>query len=176
MNFSSRTLRHTAFALTLALAGGLAVTPTLQLRARALEAVQQHTSLQQQVAPQLLQREAMVKSVDLLASLQALAGQPVSTLRVIDLVTRAMPDDASLLTFQLLASDPAAKGPKVIMTGQATNAAALMQQLSNQPGIREVKAPSAAVKPLGAIKESFSIEFVVDFAALPATAAATGQP
>ena len=37
-----------------------------------------------------------------------------------------------------------------------------MQHLSAQPGIREVRAPSAATRPLGVSKDSFSLEFTLD--------------
>ena len=77
-----------------------------------------------------------------------------------DLLTQALPDDTSLLNLQL-------QGLKVTMAGQTTNAAALMQHLSAQPGVRDVRAPSAATKPLGVTKESFSIEFMLDPKTLP---------
>ena len=67
------------------------------------------------------------------------------------LLTRALPDDSSLLNLQI-------QGSKIRLTGQTTNTADLMQKLSAYPGLRDVKAPSAATRPLGANKESFTIE------------------
>jgi general secretion pathway protein L len=150
----------------LLLAAAAAITPTLQLRLRALDAVAQHTALQQQVAPLLKQREGLTRANEQLQALSEAAGAPVSALQVLDLVTRALPDDTALLTFALNATESPAKPPKVVLTGQTGNAAALMQQLGNQPGLRDVKAPTAAVKPLGAVKESFTIEATLDLAVL----------
>ena len=79
----------------------------------------------------------------------------MAPLKVMDLLTQALPDDTSLLGLQV-------QGLKVTMNGQTTNAAALMQHLSAQPGIREVRAPSAATRPLGVSKDSFSLEFTLD--------------
>lgn len=152
--------------LALCLAVAAAVTPTLQLRLRALNAVAQHTQLQQQVAPVLALREDQVKAQEQLQTLADVAGSPVSAAQVLDLVTRALPDDTSLLNFALNATDSPAKPPKVVLTGNTSNAAALMQKLGNQPGLRDVKALTAATKPLGADKESFTIEATLDLASI----------
>lgn len=150
--------------VVLCLAAAVAMTPTLQLRLRALDAQAQHALLQQQVAPVLALRESHVKAQEQLQTLDEVAGTPVSAALVFDLVTRALPDDTSLLNFALNASDSPAKPPKVVLTGNTSNAAALMQKLGNQPGLRDVKALTAATKPLGADKESFTIEATLDLA------------
>ena len=152
--------------LALCLAAAAAVTPTLQLRLRALDAVAQHAQLQQQVAPVLTLREGLVKAQDQLQALAEVAGSPVPAVQVLDVVTRALPDDTSLLSFALNATDSTGKPPKVVLTGNTGNAAALMQKLGNQPGLRDVKALTAATKPLGADKESFSIEATLDLASI----------
>lgn len=152
--------------LALGLVVAVAVTPTLQLRLVALDAVAQHTRLQQEVAPVLALREGHVKAQDQLHTLAEIAGPPVSALQVLDVVTRALPDDTSLLNFAFNATDHPAKPPKVVLTGNTANAAALMQKLGNQPGLRDVKALTAATKPLGADKESFTIEATLDLASL----------
>ena len=162
--------------LVLALLGGLAVTPTAQLRLRAIDAAGRFEQVQSQAQPLLQQREAFVKAESQLQNLVESMGAPVSVLQVLDAVTRALPDDTTLQTFQLTHSDAPARTPKVSITGQAPNAAALMQQLGNLPGFKEVRAPSPAVKPLGAVKESFTIEFVVDTAVFEPGTAQTQAP
>lgn len=143
---------------------GIGVSPTLQLRLRALDALDQHARLQQEVAPVLGLREGLVKAEEQLQALADVAGAPVSAVQVLDLVTRALPDDTALLNFALNATESPGKPPKVVLTGNTMNAAALMQKLSGQPGLRDVKALTAATKPLGADKESFSIEATLDLA------------
>lgn len=146
--------------LALLVLGAIALTPTLQLRARAIEAVNAYTDLHHRTAPLARQREALVTTTDRLAVVSELVSGGVDPLTVMDLLTQALPDDTSLLNLQL-------QGLKVTMAGQTTNAAALMQHLSAQPGVRDVRAPSAATKPLGVTKESFSIEFMLDPKTLP---------
>lgn len=152
--------------LALGLTAAVAVTPTLQLRLRALDAVVKHTQLQQQVAPVLALREGLVKAQEQLQTLADVAGTPLSVAQALDLVTRALPDDSSLLSFALNATDSPTKPPKVVLTGSTSNAAALMQRLGNQPGLRDVKALTAATKPLGADKESFTIEATLDLTSI----------
>lgn len=150
--------------IALGLALGAAVTPTLQLRLRALDAQAQYANLQQAVAPALALRESHTKAEEQLQALAEVAGQPVSAIQVLDLVTRALPDDASLLSFALNATESPAKPAKVVLTGNAVNAAALMQKLGTQPGLRDIRALAPATKPLGADKESFTIEVTLDLA------------
>lgn len=151
--------------LAAGLAGGAAVTPTLQLRLQALDAVAQHSALVQQATPAVQQREANVKALEQLQAVLEEGGRPTPVLALLDTITRAMPDDTSLLSLQITAGSAA---HKVTLSGQTGNAAALMQQLGNQPGLRDVRAPTPAVKPLGAVKESFTIEFSIDPPAPPA--------
>ena len=146
--------------LALLVLAAIAITPTLQLRARAIEAVNAYTDLHNRTAPLARQREALVKTTDRLMVVSEAVSGGVDPLTVLDLLTQALPDDTSLLNLQL-------QGLKVTMAGQTTNAAALMQHLSAQPGVRDVRAPSAATKPLGVTKESFSIEFMLDPKTLP---------
>lgn len=161
-------------ALALLLLAAILVTPTLQLRERALDAQAKYASLQAEVGPVVQQRESFVRAEGLLKGLVDVAGPSTSALQIMEMITKALPDDTSLQSLLITNAESAGKLPKVLMTGQAGNAAALMQQLGGQPGFREVRAPSAAVKPLGAIKESFTIELMVDVAA--ANPAATGAP
>lgn len=158
------------------LAVALLVTPTVQLRLRALDALAQYEALHKSVAPLVAQRESLVRNETLLQSLPVVVGQSASALQVMELLTKALPDDTFLQSFQILSPEGAGKLPKVVMVGQAANAAALMQQLGRQPGVRDVKAPNAAVKPLGASKESFTIELFVDLAAQTGDAVPASQP
>ena len=148
--------------LVLLLALTMAATPTAQLYLRAREAYAAMAALQQKAKPILQQREALVKSTDQLGNLAELMGKPVPPLRILKLLTDALPDDTSLLSLQV-------QGLKVSLTGQTVNSAALMKQLGSTPGMRDVTAPTPAVKPLGVPRESFSIEFTLDPAQFSAT-------
>lgn len=145
--------------LALSLMAAMAITPSIQLYLRALQASQAMSSLRQKAGPVMEQRENLVRASEQLAQLAALIGKPVSPLQALNLITEALPDDTSLLSLQI-------QDMKVSMTGQTVNAAALMKQLGSTPGLRDVKAPVPATKPLGAPRESFTIEFTLDPAQL----------
>ena len=145
--------------LALALIAAIAVTPSAQLYLRAAQARQTMVALQQKAGPAIAQRESLVRATDQLTSLGQLIGQPVPPLQTLKLITDALPDDTSLLSLQI-------QGLKVNMSGQTANASALMKQLGSTPGLRDVKAPTPATKPLGAPRESFTIEFTLDPAQL----------
>ena len=141
--------------LALALLAAMAVTPTVQLYIRSIKANQVMAILQQKAGPVMAQRESLVRATDQLASAVLLTGKPVPPLQALNLITESLPDDTSLLSLQI-------QGLKVTMSGQTANAAALMKQLGGTPGLRDVRAPTPAIKPLGAPRETFTIEFTLD--------------
>lgn len=158
----------TAFALLAA----MAITPTAQLRLRAIEAVQAYEAIASRTAPLLRQREALLQSADQLEALSEMLAGRIEPLRILDKLTQVLPDDTSLQGFKL-------QGAKVTIVGATANASTLMQLLGNQPGLHDVRAPAAATRTAGASKETFAIEFSLDpqlfgvvGAAVPATAIA----
>jgi general secretion pathway protein L len=141
--------------LVLALLAAMAATPSVKLYLRALQANLAMTSLGKKADPVLAQRESLVRASEQLASLALLTGKLAPPLPTLKLITEALPDDTWLRSLQI-------QGLKVSVTGETVNAATLMKQLGSTPGLRDVKAPTAATHPLGAPKESFTIEFMLD--------------
>ena len=141
---------------------GIAITPTAQLRLRAIEAVAAFDALQQRTAALVLKRESLSKTAEQLAALDAILSERVQAVEVIGVLTRALPDDTSLISLQM-------QGSKIRISGQTPNTADLMQKLSAYPGLRDVKAPTAATRPLGVNKESFSLELELTPEALRAS-------
>ena len=131
------------------------LTPTAQLLWRAQRADEAYARLAQSAAPAVARREALVAASDRLATLRDVFVDHVDPLRVIDRLTAVIPDDTALTSLQL-------DGLKVRLSGQATNAAALMQTIGAQPGLRDVKAPTPATRYPGALKENFDIEFALN--------------
>lgn len=154
----ARRYRKVGYAL-LALCAGLllamAVTPTLQLRLRALQAIEAHSALAGRVAPTVSQREELLQSVEKLTALSQALSERVEPLSVVDMLTRVLPDDTAIQGLRL-------QGRKVTITGVTSNASMLMQLLGDQPGLRDVKAPSPAMRLGASTKESFVIEFVLE--------------
>lgn len=159
---AAQTRRHGAYAL-LAFAAGLAVaiaiTPTAQLRLRALEAITAYESMAQKTAPIVGQREAYMQSIERLEAVRSLLAQRTDTMRLLETLTAAIADDTFIHNMKV-------QGLKVTLQGLTPNAPKLMQLLGNVPGIREVKAPSAAVRNPGATADNFLIELQLDPALL----------
>lgn len=150
--------RHVGYALLAAIAllgVAIAVTPTAQLRMRALQAVGAYEAARQRAAPAVRDRESLMQAVDKSTTLSELLGQRFDPLRVLERLTQVLPDDTSLQSFKM-------QGATVTIAGLTTNASTLMQLLGTQPGLREVNAPSAATRMAGSAKESFVIVFTLD--------------
>jgi general secretion pathway protein L len=133
----------------------VAVTPTAQLRLRAIQALQANEEVVRRAQPLLKKREQMVQASADLALLNSIMAQRVDAAYFMDYLTRIIPNDTSLLSLNI-------QGGKAVLVGQTTNAAALMQRLSSEPGLRDVRAPSAAIRPMGSPKETFTVEFTLD--------------
>ena len=146
--------------LALGLVAAIAVTPVAQARLRAVQAVQASNELTKRVEPLIRQRAALMRNVENGQALQEALADRADPLVVMDLLTRVLSDETSLLGLNI-------QGSKVSITGSTPNAAALMQELSARPELREVKAPVPATRPLGTSKDSFNIEF--SLAGPPAT-------
>lgn len=158
-----RWVRMLLLVLAIGLAAGAAVTPSLQLRERAIEAVAAYTTLAKNTTKLLQQRESLSLAMDQIAELENTLKDRIPPVQAMALITQALPDDTSVLTLQV-------QGTKVKLTGQTPNAAALMKRLSAEPWIRDVQAPQAATRPLGSNKDSFSIDFDIHTAALASKA------
>lgn len=167
-----RRSRNAGYALLVVIALlllAMALTPSLQLRMRATEAAAAYQALTKRVAPQVAQRETMMKSIEKLNALSETVVDRVEPLRVLDMLTRLLPDDTAVQSFKL-------QGRKVTLSGIAGNASALMQLLGEQPGLRDVKAPSPATRVGASTKETFVIEFMLDlkeFGVVPPPAVAS---
>ena len=152
------TRRHMAYGLlasALCLVAAMAVTPTMQLRLRAIEAVHAYDAVQARTAPLVAQREAFVRSIDELESLRGMLAERVEPMTLLEAITQTLPDDTSLQSLQV-------QGLKVTINGLTSNAATLMQLLGARQGFKDVRAPSAATRSPGATAENFIIEFQLD--------------
>lgn len=146
-------------ASAVAIACLIALTPSLQLKLRANEARAAYAALAASAAPAIARREALLRAADQTTALQQRLADRIEPLRLLDVLTRILPDDTALQSLQLV-------GTKVTVTGFTANASTLMQLLGNQPGFRDVRAPGAATRVPGAEKEAFTIEFTADPAQL----------
>ncbi|MBF5004020.1 PilN domain-containing protein [Diaphorobacter caeni] len=138
--------------VALALCAAMAVTPYLQLRAKAIQANVAYAALDKQAGPQVGKREGLLKIEDQVKALANIIGHRLDTLQVVQALTKALPDDTVLQRLQI-------EGRKVMIAGQASDSASLMQKLGGLSEVKEVRALSAAVRQPGMVKETFQIEF-----------------
>lgn len=129
----------------------IALTPTLQLRLKALDALQAFDQLRVAAKPEIQRRDAIARSAEQVSALSDVVAATVDPIAVLDFLTKVVPDDTSLLSVRV-------QGKTATLNGQTSNTAALMKTLGAQPGVREVKSPSAATRALGATREVFTIE------------------
>lgn len=156
---SGRVLGWVLLLAALLLAAAALITPTLQLKLRAVQAQRAMDLLQQQQAPAVAQREALATAQAQMDALRALMSERVEPLAVLELLTRAIPDDTFVQRLQV-------QGSRVTITGQTPNTAALMNRLSEQPLIRDVRAPNAATRAMAGGRENFTIELMLQPEAL----------
>lgn len=149
-----RLLAYALMVAGLMLGVAIAVTPTVQLRLRTLQAVAAYQALQQRAGPAIAQREALVRGREDLANLREVMSDHVDPMVALDMLTQLVPDDTWLQRVQ-------AQGTRFTLTGQTPNAAALMNTLSRHPGLKDVRAPSAATRAYGTNREAFVVEFTV---------------
>ncbi len=142
-------------ALAALLLGALAVTPTLQLRARAIAAGHAFERLHADAAPAVAQRDLLVQQAEKAAVIGRYVGSHADSLKVIHAITRAVPDDAWLTILKI-------DGLTVSLVGNATNVATLLRSLEQMPGARDVRATSAAMRRRDGDKETFTIEIKLD--------------
>ncbi len=159
------------FLLFLLLAIGFAalITPTLQLRNRALQAAQDYAGLQSKTAPIMAQRELFLKQDLQVKALQSQMETKVDLAQLLPKLTKLVPDDTFLSSLKV-------QGAKVTLAGETPIAATLMQQIGSQPGIKDVRAPSAAIKPRGSEREIFNIEFTLHAPSVPSVSLGNAKP
>jgi general secretion pathway protein L len=145
-----RWLNAALLAIALGLAGAAAITPTVQLNLRAMQATLAFGELERRMAPLLAQREALVRTQGQVDALRELMGEHVEPLAVINMLTQLVPDDTFLQRMQV-------QGSIVTITGSTPNTAALMNTLSGHPDVRDVRSPAAATRASGG-RENFTIE------------------
>lgn len=146
------------------MAAAAALTPTVQLTLRAMQADRAHADLERQLAPTLAARESLLKAQTQHEALRAAMADRVEPLAVIDLLTQAVPDDTFVQRLQW-------QGGKLTLAGQTPNTSTLMNKLSGLPQVRDVKAPAPATRA-NAGRENFTIELTLQPAAASSAASA----
>ncbi|MEO7392696.1 MAG: PilN domain-containing protein [Ramlibacter sp.] len=150
------------------LAGLAAMTPTLQLRIRAMEAATAFDALVARSAPLVRKRDDFAALNDKLRALDVAAKDRVDPAGVIAYLTQVMPDDTHLYSLDI-------QKTKIIAAGHTTDASALLQKLSADPRLRDVRSPMPVTRAPGAAKEAFTVEFTLDTRPVAAAAASASQ-
>jgi len=141
-------------AMTALLIVALAVTPTLQLHSRTLEAIASSEQVARELKPQVQARDELGRLSEQLRLLGNAAGGRQDVVALIDQITRQLPDDVAVTRLEIT-------GGTVKIVGQADNASQLLQNLGANPMFRDVRAPGGIGRGPAGGKEGFSIEFRV---------------
>jgi general secretion pathway protein L len=135
----------------------------MQLRMRALEAATAYEAVARRVAPLVRKRDELTALNDRISALGVASAERVDPAAVIDYLTKILPDDTYLYNLEV-------QNTKVTANGFTVDAAALLQRLSADPRLKNVRSPSAVTRQPGATKEAFVVEFTLQ--PLPTVAAA----
>jgi general secretion pathway protein L len=141
-------------ALALLLAALAAMTPTIQLHFRAAEAARQYEAVATRAAPLVRRRDELMAINDSLRKLDAAVADRVDPADVMEYLTRVLPDDTYLYSLDI-------RKAKVTAGGHTVDAAALLQKLSADPRLKDLRAPTAVTRAPGATKEAFTLEFTM---------------
>lgn len=158
----------------LALAGLLALTPSLKLRLQTQQALMQTAALAQQTRDVAAQRQRLMAQAQELHALQPQLEQQIDHLRVLAVLTRVLPDDTATQRIVI-------EGTHLSLQGLSANAVQVQHLLGQEPGFHSVRMPSAITRDNHSKLENFAIEADLDprvFAVwpLPAASAAAEQP
>lgn len=169
LNLAGRQRRGNWALLTLALiiATAAAVTPSMQLRMRAIEAATAYEAVARRVAPLVRKRDELTALNDRISALGVASAERVDPAAVIEYLTKILPDDTYLYNLEV-------QSTKVTANGFTVDAAALLQRLSADPRLKNVRSPSAVTRQPGAAKEAFVVEFTLP--PLPTVAATAPVP
>ncbi len=160
---SSRRLRLALFLLlgiAAVLLAAVLMTPSIQLREKALEATRKNDELARAVKPQVQMRDELVRLGEHGRLLAQATDERHDVVAVLDQVTRLLADDVVLNRFEV-------SGGTVRISGQADNAAQLLQTLGANPAFRDVRAPAGIARAPAGGKEGFTIEFALAREAKP---------
>lgn len=146
--------------LACVLASLAALTPTAQLRLRALEALGAFDAVRKRVAPLVRKRDELAVLNERLRSLDATVANRVDPAGVIEYLTQALPDDTHLYSLDI-------QKAKITASGHTVDASALLQKLSSDPRLKDVRSPTAVTRLPGATKEAFTVEFIMDMKQVP---------
>lgn len=141
--------------VALALATLVAMTPTIQLRARALEAGEAFETVLRRVAPQVRKRDELAALNDKVRSLDQIVAERVDPAAVMEYLTQVFPDDTYLYSLDI-------QKAKITASGHTVDASALLQKLSSDPRLKNVRSPVPVTRLPGATKEAFVIEFSME--------------
>lgn len=156
---SKKKMAAFAFAFFLLfLAGGFIVKTEIERRAHIAELDLQLAELKLQAkAVEAMQEEAN-KTEKYAVDLNQIKEHDISKLRILEELTRIIPDDSWLTDFEYTAEDK-----KIILSGYSTSASKLIPILEESKLFEKVKFTSPITKG-GSVKENFKIEMALEFA------------
>lgn len=151
--FRSEILRTLAALIVAAgLAGAVVASPFLQLRARVFDAQAQFAELQRASHEAVKAREALLRAKEQAAALDRVFHARPDVLALLEELSRLLPDDAYLIRLDV-------EGHLIRLSGQGSNASALVDKLGGVQVFSGLRSPSPIVRVGNTGAERFSLEF-----------------
>lgn len=152
-----------SLAVGAALLGALALTPTLQLRSKALQADAAYNQLRAQTERLSHERATLASALESVVQIRQSQDTRVNLAQLLQFLSDLLPDDVSLhsLDYENPKPDAESEAPArqtLRMMGEADNAAAVIQLLSDQEAFSDVRTTQPVQQVPNADKERFTVQ------------------
>lgn len=137
--------------ITLAL-GVFLVTPTAQMRFRAIEAFHKYQALVDSTKMHVQKKNELIKTGEAARSLSELLTNKTDILKFLVFLTDALPDDTHVLNLEVT-------DLRVKLSGSTGNSNNLMKILGERPEVKNLRAPVPVTRQPGSSQEGFTLEF-----------------
>lgn len=131
------------------------VTPTAQLRLRAIESYHQYEALVDSTKTHVQKKNELLYVVETSKKINELLLSRTDMQKFLLVMTEVFPDDTHITNLDVT-------GLKVKITGTTSNSNNLMKLLGERQEIKNLRAPVPVTRQPGSTQEGFSLEFNVD--------------
>lgn len=134
--------------------GVLAITPTAQLRFRAIEAYHQYQALVDSTKLHVQKKNELIKTADVVKSIMGILSNKTDIQKFLVFLTDTLPDDTHILSLEV-------HDLRVKLSGTTGNSNNLMKSLGDRPEVKNLRAPVPVTRQPGSSQEGFTLEFSV---------------
>lgn len=131
------------------------ISPTLQLRLRAIQAYQSYIGLVDGTHPHVAKRAELLRLAEQAQDITGILNTRGNPSKLLVLLTQLLPDDTHLQIVDM-------QGLKLKITGTTADSSKLIQMLGTRVEFQDIKAPVPATRQLGSNQEVFTLEMTLN--------------